>query len=158
MYHIYYEDGFEYKVILSRIRLDGKTMIEKYTLYVSSLYLSRLFPNPQSLPSQWHLYNTISSSSNLMLYSLAFTCSALNSHAPTALSHSIAKTADLWTSTPHLAVSRNSSRSAQVSIGTNDSSELSRRRLRMERLSNITFSSTCLLLRAVRPACCPMGM
>ncbi|KAH7409167.1 hypothetical protein BKA64DRAFT_773789 [Cadophora sp. MPI-SDFR-AT-0126] len=34
MYHIYYEDGFEYKVILSRVRLDGKTMIEKYTLYL----------------------------------------------------------------------------------------------------------------------------
>ncbi|KAL2068955.1 hypothetical protein VTL71DRAFT_15293 [Oculimacula yallundae] len=35
LYHIYYDDdAFEYKVMLSRIRLDGKTMIEKYTLYL----------------------------------------------------------------------------------------------------------------------------
>ncbi|CAL3963352.1 unnamed protein product [Diplocarpon coronariae] len=35
LYHIYYDiDAFEYKVILSRIRLDGTTMIEKYTLFL----------------------------------------------------------------------------------------------------------------------------
>lgn len=46
LYHIYYEpeDGFEYKVMLSRIRLDGQTMIEKYTLYVRSV--TRSLSNP----------------------------------------------------------------------------------------------------------------
>ncbi|CZT47581.1 uncharacterized protein RSE6_08161 [Rhynchosporium secalis] len=35
LYHIYYDtEAFEYKVMLSRIRLDGKIMIEKYTLYL----------------------------------------------------------------------------------------------------------------------------
>ncbi|KAH7336446.1 hypothetical protein BKA65DRAFT_402145 [Rhexocercosporidium sp. MPI-PUGE-AT-0058] len=35
LHHIYYDtDAFEYKVMLSRVRLDGKTLIEKYTLYL----------------------------------------------------------------------------------------------------------------------------
>ncbi|EKD14011.1 brct domain containing protein [Drepanopeziza brunnea f. sp. 'multigermtubi' MB_m1] len=35
LYHVYYDaDAFEYKVMLSRFRLDGSTMIEKYTLFL----------------------------------------------------------------------------------------------------------------------------
>ncbi|KAL5317700.1 hypothetical protein ACEPPN_014798 [Leptodophora sp. 'Broadleaf-Isolate-01'] len=35
LFHVYYDsDAFEYKVMLSRVRLEGKTMIEKYTLYL----------------------------------------------------------------------------------------------------------------------------
>lgn len=62
LYHIYYDtDAFEYKVVLTRFRLDGQTLIEKYTLYAS-------FPCPPSAMftlSTTHTYLSTNTQSQL---------------------------------------------------------------------------------------------